>query len=99
MSLHLVDRKENETLQAVLAFLDEYGSAILSDESCPSHHEFDATNVNWNTATLHPSRPGHASIISDTTPGATGAVTSSRFNPQVSKRNSWRDQQRLEIRG
>ncbi|ETP11584.1 hypothetical protein F441_12909, partial [Phytophthora nicotianae CJ01A1] len=82
---------------AALAFIDENGNDLFSDESSSIHLEFDSSNVNWNTVTPYPSRSRHTNISFDNTPGATCAVTSSQTNLQVSKRNHSRDRQRLEI--
>ncbi|ETI41850.1 hypothetical protein F443_12945 [Phytophthora nicotianae P1569] len=97
MSLHLVDGEDNETLQAALAFIDENGNNLFSNERSSIHLEFYSSNVNWYTVTPYPSRSRHTNISFDNTPGATCAVTSSQTNLQVSKRNHSRDRQRLEI--
>ncbi|KAF1773479.1 hypothetical protein GQ600_17624 [Phytophthora cactorum] len=43
MSLQLVDREAQETLEAALAFIDEYGHEQFSGGSSLSSHEFDFT--------------------------------------------------------
>ncbi|ETP27669.1 hypothetical protein F442_23054, partial [Phytophthora nicotianae P10297] len=91
MSLHLVDGEDNETLQAALAFIDENGNDLFSNERSSIHHQRYSTNVNWYTAKLHPSRPRHAKIFSDNTVGPTDAT-----KQQLPRRHRSRDRQRLE---
>ncbi|ETI41861.1 hypothetical protein F443_12940, partial [Phytophthora nicotianae P1569] len=48
MSLGLGDDEECEALQAALAFIDEYGNDLFSDESSSSSRESHTTKHNSN---------------------------------------------------
>ncbi|ETN19948.1 hypothetical protein PPTG_03057 [Phytophthora nicotianae INRA-310] len=88
MNLLSPDGEAHETLQAALAFIDECGDVLFSDENSSSPGEFDSTNVTWNNITLNSNVPNQST---------TKTITRSRPRAQLSKRNVSRDRQKLEI--
>ncbi|ETP39693.1 hypothetical protein F442_12865 [Phytophthora nicotianae P10297] len=88
MNLLSPDGEAHETLQAALAFIDECGDVLFSDENSSSPGEFDSTNVTWNNNTLNSNVPNQST---------TNTISHSRPRAQLSKRNVSRDRQKLEI--
>ncbi|KAG2995888.1 hypothetical protein PC128_g15055 [Phytophthora cactorum] len=86
MSLQLVDREAQETLEAALAFIDEYGHEQFSGGSSLSSHEFDFT---LNS----PIHPRHTNINCHIAPD----TVRSQIKAQLPKRNRSRDRQKLEL--
>ncbi|ETP39698.1 hypothetical protein, variant [Phytophthora nicotianae P10297] len=93
MSLGLGDDEECETLQAALAFIDEYGNDLFSDESSSSSRESHTTKHNSNNVTRHSKQTNR---ISRNTAGTT-SLPRPRTKQQLPRRNRSRDRQRLEI--